>query len=402
MTLEKHQWDTSGKPLVQACASSGAAAEVHSADGVDATQPVGKSAGARPGDAEGPRGVRRGLTNTVPAPQLRSVIWLHALRLANRFRVIRTIDVAARCFPERDYKAALTAAQRATRGLVKAGLLSRYRTDRFQTVYGLTQRGADWLHDLDHEGAASVRRVSDMTNPEHRLWSQFLVLTAEARGLQAWTESELMQRLACTRERNGDAARGLLQLKLKTTSGVRTKAIRPDALLSETDGATWLEVDRSARGSDRAADLRGLVLSVGGELADGQVLRRVVVFTRTERIRRRVLAALKQVVDQGQQAALVKGRRQLKQTPTGDFEVWLTEDRLYGDRRKSLIDRLAGHVVVQGLPVWLPKLRLDGRGESSTEGWMGENYLPYRRPSDLPCWPTPVSPLLKTSSSCAG
>jgi hypothetical protein len=388
--------------LMHARTAAGAALEAPSVDGAGASDSFAESNSTSSNGGGEPSRLRRGLTDKVPAQQLRSVIWHHALSLANRFRVIRTIDVAACCFPERDYKASLTAAQRATRGLVKAGLIRRYRTDRFQTVYGLTQRGADWLHDLDDEAAASVRRVSDMSNPEHRLWSQFLVLTAEARGLRAWTEGELMQRLATIRAGKGETARGLLQLKPTTTSGARTKALRPDALLSEPDGATWLEVDRSARGSDRAADLRGLVLSVGGGLADGQVLRRVVVFTRTERIRRRVLAALKKVAEQGEHAALVKGRRQLKQTPDGSFEVWLTEDRLYGDRRRSLVDRLAGHVVVQELPVWLPKLRLDGRGESSTKGWLGENYLPYRRPGDLPCWPTPVSPLLKTSSSCAG
>ena len=139
--------------------------------------------------------VARGLTQTVSSTALRSAIWKRALTVANRFRVIRTVDVAAACFPERDYKAALTAAQRAMRGLVKASLVQRYRTDRFQTVYGLTQRGAQWLQDADVDAAASVRRVSDMSNPEHRLWAQFLVLCAEARGLKAWTEAELLQLL---------------------------------------------------------------------------------------------------------------------------------------------------------------------------------------------------------------
>ena len=340
------------------------------------------------------RAVRRGLTNMVAAPRLRDAIWHCVLSLANRFRVLRTIDVAVRCFPERDYKAALTAAQRAMRGLVKANLLRRYRTDRFQTVYGLTQRGADWLHELDQEAAASVRRVSDMTNPEHRLWGQFLVLAAEARGLQAWTEGELMQSLVSIAPASAAAAKGMLQVFSATPSGAVAKALRPDALLAESDGATWIEVDRSARGSDRAADLRALVLSVGGQLADGQALRRVVVFTRTERIRRRVVAVLNQVAERSKDAALVKGRRQLRRTPAGEFEVWLTEDRRNRDRRVSLVDHLAGHVIVQELPVWLPKLRLDGRGGWSMAGWMGENYLPYRRPAEAPEWPALQSPLL--------
>jgi hypothetical protein len=87
--------------------------------------------------------VPRGISSTLSSTYLQRGIWLRALLIANRFRVIRTVDVAVRCFPERAYKASLTAAQRAVRGLVKADLLRRYRTDRFQTVYGLTQRGVE-------------------------------------------------------------------------------------------------------------------------------------------------------------------------------------------------------------------------------------------------------------------
>ena len=174
-----------------------------------------------------------------------------------------------------------------------------------------------------------------------------------------------------------------------------TKWLRPDAVFVESDGSTWVEVDRSARGSDRAADLRALVLSVGAELADGSPLRRVVLFTRTDRILRRVMAVLRQVVQQTRDSALVRGRRQLREgREDGLFEVWLTTDRKHRDGRVSLVDRLAGHVLVQSLPVWLPKVRLDGRGASSTAGWLSENYLPYRRPLCRTPWARPTSPLL--------
>ncbi len=140
----------------------------------------------------------RGATERMSSLALRDAIYERSLLLSDKFRVIRTIDIAAACFPERPFKAALTAAQRAVRGMVKRGLLRRYRTDGFQTVYGLTQRGFDWLPDLGHDAASSVRRVSDMTNPEHRLWAQFLVICAWARGLDAVTEAELLQRLSAT------------------------------------------------------------------------------------------------------------------------------------------------------------------------------------------------------------
>lgn len=370
------------------------AAAHHAGAARDATVAASEESEGAADDAAGPRRVSRGLTSVVPSTQLRSAIWTRALTLANRFRVIRTVDIAVACFPEREYKAALSAAQRAVRGMVKASLLRRYRTDRIQTVYGLTQQGADWLKDADIDAAASVRRVSDMTNPEHRLWSQFLVLAAEARGLQAWTEAELLLALNRGLAAGKPAVQGLLRVQLHNPKQESTRLLRPDALIAEHDGATWLEVDRSARGSERAASLRALALSIGARLADGQVLSKVVVFTRTERIRRRVMALLAQTELGSKDAALTHGRRQLRRASDDSYEVWLTRERKHRDGRASLVDQLAGHVIVQPLPVWLPKVRLDGRGTSSTAGWFAENFLPYRRKPDMTPWPAPRSPLL--------
>ncbi|WP_200896978.1 hypothetical protein [Paracidovorax citrulli] len=334
--------------------------------------------------------VSRGITARVGAWPLQQAIWLRSLTLVDRFRVIRTIDVAVHCFAERPFKAALSAAQRAVRGMVKAGLLARYRTDRFMTVYGLTQRGADWLDDHGVEAAASVRRVTDMTNPEHRLWAQFLVLCAEARSLQAWTEPELLKALAERAKPNHEASQGLLIVHVTMGGKRRRVQLRPDAAALEPDGGlTWFEVDRSARGSDRAASLRALVLSVGAPTALGLPLRRVIVHTRTERIRRRVLASLAALAEGTASVGLAEGRRRLLPKGDGCFEVWLTVEQSVPDGRVRLVDLLVGHVLVQELPVWLPRVRLDGRGAHSTSGWFNENVLPYSRPSGLPTWPAP-------------
>ncbi len=139
--------------------------------------------------------VSRGLSASLSSLKLQQAIRVRTLLMTNRFRVIRTLDVAVACFAERPFKAALTAAQRAMRGMVKANLLRCYRTDQFQCVYGLTQGGVAWLDEAGHEASSSVRRVSEMTNPEHRLWAQFWVLCCQARGLQAQTEQELLQSL---------------------------------------------------------------------------------------------------------------------------------------------------------------------------------------------------------------
>jgi len=327
---------------------------------------------------------------------LQERIWRRSLSLANRFRVIRTLDIAAHCFPERGFKAALTAAQRAVRGMVKAQLLRRYKTDRHMTVYGLTQRGAAWLAERGIDAAASVRRVSDMSNPEHRLWAQFLVLCAEARHLKAMSEPELMREL-CVLFQGKEHPTSLLEVTTVGAGRARQTTLRPDAVCYEGDGLCWIEVDRSARGADRATALRALALSVGSQVKTGQMLRTVAVYTRNDRIRNRVLATLRELAQQAESASLQEGRRQLRETAPGNFEVWVSRERKLSDGRAQLVETLAGHVVVQALPVWLPRYRIDGRGQNSDAGWFSARELPYRRPEGLPDWPVPRSPLLTAS-----
>ncbi len=236
--------------------------------------------------------VPRGLTAQVGTLALQDRIWSRSLLLVDRFRVIRTIDIAVHCFAERPFKAALSAAQRAVRGMVKAHLLARYRTDRFMTVYGLTQQCVQWLEDRGFEASAWVRRVTDMTNPEHRLWSQFLTLCAEARGLKAMTEQELL--LALNRDLKHDQTpmQGLLHVTTRSAGKRQHLTLRPDALAIEPDGVTWFEVDRSARGSGRCRIPAGLGTIDGSQDHPGAPLRRGVVFSRTHRIHQRVQATL--------------------------------------------------------------------------------------------------------------
>jgi len=137
-------------------------------------------------------------------PRLRDATVLRALSALNRFRVIRTFDLAALCGPERPFKAALTAAKKAMRGLKKAGLVRTYRTQRHQHVYGLTKKGANLLQDHDLPATSSVRRVSDMTNPEHLLWENFPAVCCEVRGLTAFTEREFMRQLNRGKSKNDE------------------------------------------------------------------------------------------------------------------------------------------------------------------------------------------------------
>lgn len=355
------------------------------------------------GETGGPRNVARGLAATISTTKLKQAIWLRALLTANRFRVIRTIDIAVCCFAERPYKAALTAAQRAVRGMVKADLLKRYRTDRFQTVYGLAQRGVDWLEEAGYEASSSVRRVSDMTNPEHRLWAQFWTLACEARGLSAMTEQELLQHL----NRDNKPDRPLIQglLAVTTTQGNKTRTIqlRPDAVATEkgeNGGTIWLEVDRSKRGSNREASLAALASSIGRILKDGSRLRRVVIFCKTERIQKRALAILNSLAKANNGEVLISGRRHYREVEPGIYAIWTALESKLSDGRTELVDSLVGYVNIQLLPIWLPKVRIDSSNTHSLAGWFDENYLPYRKAPGEGNWPKLTSPLF-ASLPCA-
>ena len=342
----------------------------------------------------------RGATAHMSSLALREAIYLRALLLTNRFRVIRTIDIAAFCFPERPFKAALTAAQRAVRGLVKAALLRRYRTDRLQTVYGLTQRGVDWLAEHGHDAASSIRRVSDMTNPEHRLWAQFLVICAWSRNLDAFMEAELMQRLNAGAKPSSKGAsptiQGYITVDVHRAKGTVRKHLRPDAVAYDDrrNGVAWFEVDRSKRGSDRQADLAALIGAIGSKVSDGKVLRRVVVMCKSERIERDAVRIVGNVAAACNAQVLIEGRRHIKRYDDGVYEVLSAVPFKRSDGRTVLRDEIVGHVIVQMLPVWLPKVRIDANNLWSLDGWFNDNFLPYKRPANIGRWAEPASPLL--------
>ena len=59
--------------------------------------------------------------------------------------------------------------------------------------------------------------------------------------------------------------------------------------------------------------------------------------------------------------AELQGLRQLKQMELGLYEMRRTVEVRRRDGRTPQQDQHAGHVIVQELPVWLPRVRLDGR-----------------------------------------
>lgn len=274
-------------------------------------------------------------SQTALSPRLASKrIKLLVLRAANRFRLIRAIDIAAAVFPERALKAALSAAHRATAHLCVAQgarskkqsastgkevvaqspkrpqkvrreppSLVKYRSDAGQTYYGLTKAGAEWLRDNgdldagDGLAQASVSTVCSKTNPEHEMWANTITLTCAARGIQAWNETELKNLLAW----RPDTPK-VFPISIKTNRKVHVavegshgdsrlarvatdiiKGLLPDALANTPKGAVWIEVDKSVRGGDRRKDLEHVIRHIGRTLSglDGHLtenrLARVVV-----------------------------------------------------------------------------------------------------------------------------
>lgn len=345
--------------------------------------------------------VERGLTRVIAPRQLRDEIRMKTLTTLNRLRVIRTIDVAAICFPERPFKASLAAAQRAMRGMLKDRLIGHFRTDRHQHVYGLAQGGVNWLADHDIDAASSVRRVSDMTNPEHLLWANFIACCAQARGLEAHTEPELLQALGHLGE-DGKPAKGLLRVNTYVQERSITRYLRPDAIAYESDGATWFEIDRSKRGSEREALLGGLFTSIGRRMQNGLLLRRVVVFAKTQRTYQRALTIAYSKSEVEGCRLRSEGDAQLRPTETeGQYEVWGLV-KAPPNNRFSLVEARTGHVMIQHLPLWLPRIRLNSSNTVPVNGWFPDNYLPYMRPHALGSWSIPTSPFLQTNDVTAG
>lgn len=360
-------------------------------------QPSATNSPASPSD-ERRSPVARGITQQLHPREIAEVITKRSLLLANRFRVIRTIDIAVHCFPERPFKAALTAAQRTVRRLVRAKLLARYKTERMMTIYGLTQRGVAWLAEREVKATASVRRVSDMTNPEHRLWAQFIALCAQARGLEALSEAELLARLSAGQEKPaGKGSHGLISAVLPNKGRPKTFLLRPDAVAIEESGLTWFEIDKSSRGSARAEALSALVMSIGEQTALRRPLCRVVIFSSTSRVENRVIATLERLRGSLAAAFHDEGTRQLRSgDEDGVWEVWVTRCRSLADGRVQLVDRKEGYVVVQRLPRWFTKIRLSAAATDAVcPGWFHENYLPYRRPAGTGDWDALASPLLR-------
>ena len=332
----------------------------------------------------------------VPGPRALHRLHQHrALRLLNRFRQLRSIDLAAGLFPERDFKAALSAAQRLTKSLVAQKMLRRYRSLSGQTYYALGEPGARWLRqngdESDGDAKASASRVCEKTNPEHALWAAFTTLCCEARGLHALCERELLPKLVVGA--NWHERRHVLTV---ADEYGHAKGLVPDALAHDGRSVFWFEIDRSERGSGRLFDLLALVRCCGtpvylgaGSTPEKLPLRHVVVLCKTERIYRKHLAYLTGVnpATGMPRLRILGGYSALRRVAEGVYDVMADVEHRLADGRVGLRTQLVGRVHLQMLPTWLPGFSY--RPGSRQDGWFGDGYLPFmRKPTGWPALPS--------------
>ncbi|MYM30635.1 hypothetical protein GTP58_20080 [Duganella sp. CY15W] len=369
--------------------------------------------------------VQRGITIRIHPGDLQQQIAVEVLRCLARFRIIRAVDIAVYCFAERPYTAARQAARRALNGLLKRGCILSYRTERHQTIYAMTEAGKRFLEEYGFEGTASIRRAANMVNPNHTLWLDFITLACEARGLSAFTESEIIRALnPDVTNFNKMKKRGIVEVTPQPSANSSTASRRkikllPDAVALEDDGITWFEIDASRRGPARAARLMGLIRKIGAPVSElatayslpleqSSLLRLSIHATNPSYfrlLRNRLMKEVREtksiiLTESDNNFRVVQVKNTKEEFDSGDcdeclpasnsdsyiFEIWRARDCATG-----LEDACVGQVILQLLPTWLPNYKGSDEEKSNPAGWFEQNYLPYHRPTSLGKWPMPVS-----------
>ncbi|MEV4780129.1 hypothetical protein [Burkholderia sp. LMU1-1-1.1] len=334
---------------------------------------------------------------------------IETLRCFERFRIIRTLDVATNCFAERPYTAAQKAARRSLTLLLRRGAIKKFLSEHHQTFYAMTSIGAACLRSTGLQATSSIGRASALTNPTHTLWINFVTLSFEARGIQAFTESEIMRMLSAGKGSvTKYQSRGVLEVTPSPKRGsdadlkLRSKKVTllPDAIATEDDGLTWIEVDTSERGSSRMARLVGLLHKMGKVLStiasahciplEQAGLKRISIHFSDSGYLKRMHAKLMDLVDVTKDNVLTESANNIRLVRVEDdiFEVYRA-----GDTPTGQADFCMGHVVLQMLPIGLPAFKSNMPDRSHHRQWFEGNHLPYRRPSDLGPWPHPRTAL---------
>jgi DNA-binding MarR family transcriptional regulator len=319
---------------------------------------------------------------------------LNALKVVARFEQARTIDIAAALFPDRGFKAALSAAQRTVKGLRAAKYVTKYLSDSRRVYYALSTKGARLLRDHAYEGGdgtaqATARRVCEKTNPEHALWSAFYTIACQARGLPAWSERELRPRY-WRADRAGGTPIRTFPLNYTGSDG-KNKGLMPDAMATFVDGdqgVIWFEIDRSARGSARLDDLVALVKKLGTkvDVGDGQasVLRKVIILCKTTSILRRNRTLLLGRSVTSDRLNSNTNELALIEREQGCLDSYRCVEVRLGKRVRDEL-KVVGQIHLQLLPMHLSSYSYK---DGAARGWFDDGSLPFREPDAA--WPAPI------------
>ena len=308
---------------------------------------------------------------------------LDALLLMDRLRFVRTLDLAFHLYANRTFTEALAAANNLVKRLMRNGLVYAHTTRvGGMHIYGINQVGVNLLRDHEgHEGRAH-RSLRDVKHPEHRLWANLIVITAEARGLSAMTEKEVLsfEHKAGASVCDKDGAERIIPEKLLTVANTRKlgtkKGLTPDVLLQQGNERIWGEIDTSKRSSQRVSDLLQLVSKVGSILSDQTHLERVVVFTKERRFYTHIIGVLARKAEE----RIERASSYLKSTTKeGVFDAWYHPSVADDRPGRPAQDYGCGTVQVQMLP--------DIRGKA--EGWYDQNWLPFAQHDDQIWLPIP-------------
>lgn len=305
---------------------------------------------------------------------------LDALLLMDRLRFIRTVDIAYQLFRTRTLSAGLAAASNLAKRLTRNGFVNAHTSRVGLRIYGITQHGVNFLRDSTGHEAKAHRTLRDVKSPEHRLWANLIVIAAEARGLTAMTESEVLrfERNAGEVIRDERGAEQIIPRKLLTVINRRKpderKGLTPDALLMYGSGQrVWIEIDKSVRSSERVGDALELISTTGTKLSDGTVLSLVVFFAKESRCYTHLTGLLRKK----SQERIELASTYLKPTANaGVFDAWYHPSLADNKPGQLAQDFRCGRVQVQMLP--------DIRGKG--EGWYDQNWLPFAQ-FDEQLWP---------------
>ena len=308
---------------------------------------------------------------------------LDALSLMDRLRFVRTLDLAFQLYANRSFSAALAAANNLIKRLVRNGFVSAHTTRvGGMRIYGIAQRGVNFLRDHAGHEAKAHRSLKDVKHPEHRLWANLIVITAEARGLSAMTEREVLtfEHNAGEIVRDKHGVEHIIPEKLLTVANTREpgtkKGLTPDALLQQKQERIWVEIDASKRSSQRVSDLLALVSKVGSTLSDQTHLDRVVVFTKERRFYTHITGVFARRAEE----RVERASSYLKPTvDEGTFDVWYRPSLADDRPGRPAQDYGCGRVQVRMLP--------DIRGKG--EGWYDQDWLPFAQRDEKIWLPIP-------------